>query len=79
MGPKANKRALFPTVSCTSQKHQKSKNLSRAETEEMMAYVPDQLLNETHLQSSTASIGDTENIEVEDNEVNVGIAEYQVR
>ena len=41
MGPKANKRALFPTVSCTSQKHQKSKNLSRAETEEVMAYVPD--------------------------------------
>ena len=34
-----------------------------------MAYVSDELLNETPLQSCTASIGDMPNVEVEDNEI----------
>ena len=37
------------------------------------------MLNETPLQHSTASIGDTENVEVEDNDINIGIDEHEVR
>ena len=44
-----------------------------------MAYVPDKLLNETPLQSSTTSIGNTPNFEAEDNEINMGIVEHEVR
>ena len=58
----------------------KSKNiLSKVEREEVMAYVSDELLNETPLQYSTATIGDTQNVEVEDNEINIRIAEHVVR
>ena len=53
--------------------------LSKAEREEVMTYVSDELLNETHLQYSTTSICDTKNAEVEDNEINIGIAEHEVR
>ena len=57
-----------------------SKNISsRVEREEVMAYVSDKLLNETPLQSSTASIGDTPNVEVVDNEINIIIAEHELR
>ena len=44
-----------------------------------MAYVSDEFLNETPLQYSTASIDDTQNVEVEDNEMNIGIAQHEVR
>ena len=44
-----------------------------------MAYVADKLLNETPLQSSTTSIGNTPNVEVENNEINIGIVEHEVR
>ena len=58
----------------------KSKNiLSKVEIEEVMAYVSDELLNETPLQYSTATIGDTQNVEVEDNEINIRIVEHVVR
>ena len=58
----------------------KSKNiLSKVEREEVMAYVSDELLNETPLQFSTASIDDTQNVEVGDNEINIGIAQHEVR
>ena len=47
----------------------KSKNIfSRVEREEMMACMSDELLNETPLQSSTASIVGTPNVAVEGNE-----------
>ena len=49
-----------------------SKNiLSRTEIEEVMAYVNGKMLNETPIQSSTASIGDTPNVEVEDHEISI--------
>ena len=49
-----------------------SKNiLSRTEIEEVMAYVNGEMLNETPIQSSTASIGDTPNVEVEDHEISI--------
>ena len=58
----------------------KSKNiLSRLEREEVMSYVSNELLNETPLQTFTASIGDTTNVEVEDNKINIRIAEHEVR
>ena len=44
-----------------------------------MTYVSGELLNETPLQYSTTSIGDTKNVEVEDNEINIRIAEHEVR
>ena len=44
-----------------------------------MAYVSDKMLNETLLQYSTASIGDTQNVEVEDHEINISVAEHKVR
>ena len=44
-----------------------------------MAYVSDEMLNETLLQYSTASIGDTQNVEVEDHEINISVAEHEVR
>ena len=47
--------------------------LSRIEIEEVMAYVNGEMLNETPIQSSTASIGDTPNVEVEDHEINIGM------
>ena len=51
-----------------------SKNiLSRTEIEEVMAYVNGEMLNETPIQNSTASIGDTPNVEVEDHEINIGM------
>ena len=53
--------------------------LSRVEREEVMAYLSHELLNETPLQSSTASVGDTSNVEVEDNEINIGIVNHAVR
>ena len=57
----------------------KSKNfLSRVERKEVMADAPDDLFKETPLQHSTASIGDTENVEVEDNEINIAIDEHEV-
>ena len=37
------------------------------------------MLNETPLQNSSASIGDAEKVEVEDNEINIGVAEHEVR
>ena len=43
-----------------------------------MAYVSDEMLNETLLQYSTASIGDTQNFEVEDHEINISVAEHKV-
>ena len=43
-----------------------------------MAFLSGVLLNETPLQSSTASIGDTSNVEVEDNEISIRIAEHEV-
>ena len=36
-----------------------------------MAYVNGEMLNETPIQSSTASIGDTPNVEVEDHEISI--------
>ena len=58
----------------------KSKNiLSKVEREEVMAYVSDELFNETPLQYSAATTGDTQNVEVEDNEINIRIAEHVVR
>ena len=44
-----------------------------------MAYVSDELLNQATLQYSTTSIDDTQNVEVEDNEINIGIAQHEVR
>ena len=44
-----------------------------------MAYVSDEMLNETLLQYSTASIGDTQNVEVQDHEINISVAEHEVR
>ena len=44
-----------------------------------MAYVSDELLNETPLQSCTASIGDMPNVEVEDNEIIIRTVEHKVR
>ena len=43
-----------------------------------MTDVSDNLLNETALQYSTTSIGDMKNVEVEENEINIGIAEHEV-
>ena len=58
----------------------KSKNtLSKVEREEVVSYVSDELLNETPLQYSTANIDDTQNVEVEDDEINIGIAQHEVR
>ena len=54
-------------------------NLSRIEREEVITYISDDSLNETLLQISTASIGDTPNVEVGDNEINIGTAEHEVR
>ena len=60
MGRKENERALFPTVQV---RNFKNKNiLSKVEREEEMAYVSVELLNETPLQNSTASIGDMPNV-----------------
>ena len=53
--------------------------LSRIERGIVMVYVSDDLLNETPLQGSTANIGGTPKVEVEDNEINIGIAEHDVR
>ena len=53
--------------------------MTKAEREEVMTYVSDELLNETPLQYSTTSIGDTKNVEVKDNEINIRIAEHEVR
>ena len=53
--------------------------MTKAEREEVMTYVSDELLNETPLQYSTTSIGDTKNVEVEDNEISIRIAEHEVR
>ena len=44
-----------------------------------MAYVSDELLNQATLQYSTTSIDDTQNVEVEDNEINIEIAQHEVR
>ena len=44
-----------------------------------MAYVSDELLNQATLQYFTTSIDDTQNVEVEDNEINIGIAQHEVR
>ena len=43
------------------------------------AYVSDLLLNETPLQNSTASVGDMPNVKVKDNEINIRIAEHDVK
>ena len=43
------------------------------------AYVSDLLLNETPLQNSTASVGDMLNVKVKDNEINIRIAEHDVK
>ena len=53
--------------------------MSKVEGEKLMAYVSDEMLNETLLQYSTASIGDTQNFEVEDHEINISVAEHKVR
>ena len=45
----------------------------------VMAYVSDLLLNETPLQNSTASVGDMPNVKVKDNEINIRIAEHDVK
>ena len=77
MGRKENERALFPTVQV---RNFKNKNiLSKVEREEEMAYVSVELLNETPLQNSTASIGDMPNVEVEENEINIGTVEHEMR
>ena len=58
----------------------KSKNiLSGVERKEVMTYVSDELLNVTPLQSYTDGIGDTPNVEVEDNEIKVRTAGHEVR
>ena len=44
-----------------------------------MAYVSDEILNETPSQSSTAIICDTPNAEVKNNEIKIGTVERQVR
>ena len=54
------------------------KTLSRVEIEQVIA-VSDELLNETPFPTSKASIGTTENIEDENNEINIGTAEREVR
>lgn len=41
-------------------------------------YASDELLIETVLQNSTASICDTPSVEVVDNDINMGIAEYEM-
>ena len=79
MGWQGNDRVLFSRVSCISQNHQKKNILSKVEGEKVMAYVSDEMLNETLLQYSTASIGDTQNFEVEDHEINISVAEHKVR
>ena len=57
----------------------RSKNiLSRVEREQVIA-LSDELLNETLFPTSKASIGTTENIEDENNEINIGTAEREVR
>ena len=71
IGRTGNERALFPTVNCTSQNINSKNILSRTEIEEVMAYVNGEMLNETPIQSSTASIGDTPNVEVEDHEISI--------
>ena len=55
------------------------KILPGAEREEVMTYVSDELLNVTPLQSYTDDIGDTPNVEVEDNEIKVRTAGHEVR
>ena len=58
----------------------KSENIiARVERQEVLPHVSDYLLNKTPLQSSTARIGDTPDIEVEHNEINNRIAEHEVR
>ena len=52
--------------------------MSKAERQGVMTDVSDNLLNETALQYSTTSIGDMKNVEVEENEINIGIAEHEV-
>ena len=52
---------------------------SKVERQEEMAYVSVGLLNETPLQNSTASIGDMPNVEVEENEINIGTVEHEMR
>ena len=60
MAQKGDETALFPTVSCPI-RNIKSKNiLSKAEREQVMAYVSAELFNECPLQYSTASIRETE-------------------
>ena len=44
-----------------------------------MAYASDELLNETPLQNFTASSSDAPNVDVEDNEINIRIAEHDVK
>ena len=57
----------------------RSKNiLSRVEREQVIA-LSDELLNETLFPTSKASIGTTENVEDENNEINIGTAEHEVR
>ena len=57
----------------------RSKNiLSRVEREQVIA-VSDELLNETPFPTSKASIGTMENVEDENNEINIGTAEHEVR
>ena len=57
----------------------RSKNiLSRVEREQLIA-VSDELLNETPFPTSKASIGTTENNEDENNAINIGTAEHEVR
>ena len=45
----------------------------------VMAYVSDLLLNETPLQNSRASVGNMPNVKVKDDEINIRIAEYDVK
>ena len=57
----------------------RSKNiLSRVEREQVIA-LSDELLNETLFPTSKASICTTENVEDENNEINIGTAEHEVR
>ena len=57
----------------------RSKNiLYRVEREEVIA-VSDELFNEIPFHTSKASIGTTENVEDENNEINIGRAEREVR
>ena len=79
MGPTKKDRALFQRLAVQIRNIKSKIILCRVEREEVIAYVSNELLNETLLQSFTGSSGDTPNVKVADNEINIGISEHEMR